>query len=85
MQNSFRKTSFDLHSHTGLREMLVDELLERASLKLQRMSKTGARPHCTASVIEVLASGGAFQPLEKDVILNVVVAALHSHQDLAAR
>src|SRR5258708_15647601 len=30
-------------------------------------------------------SGGAFQPLEKDVILNVVLAALHSHKDLAAR
>jgi hypothetical protein len=30
-------------------------------------------------------SGGALQPLEKDVILNVVLAALHSHQDLAAR
>jgi hypothetical protein len=29
-------------------------------------------------------SGGTFQPLEKDVILNVVLAALHSHQDLAA-
>jgi len=30
-------------------------------------------------------SGRTFQPLEKDVILNVVLAALHSHQDLAAR
>ena len=30
-------------------------------------------------------SGGAFQPLEKDVILNVVLAALHSNKDLAAR
>jgi hypothetical protein len=30
-------------------------------------------------------SGGALQPLEKDVILNVVLAALDSHRDLAAR
>jgi len=30
-------------------------------------------------------SGGAFQPLEKDFILDVVFAALHSHQDVVAR
>ena len=28
---------------------------------------------------------GAFQPLEKNVILDVVFIALDSHQDLAAR
>jgi hypothetical protein len=32
-----------------------------------------------------LESGGAFQPLEKDVILDVIFAAFHSHQDVAAR
>jgi hypothetical protein len=32
-----------------------------------------------------LESSGAFQPVEKHVILDVVFAALHSHQDLATR
>jgi len=28
---------------------------------------------------------GRFSPLEKDVILDVIFAAFHSHQDVAAR
>jgi hypothetical protein len=32
-----------------------------------------------------LESGGAFQPLEKDVILDVVFAAFQSHRDFVAR
>jgi hypothetical protein len=35
--------------------------------------------------VRAMESSGAFQPLEKDVILDVVFAAFHSHQNFATR
>src|ERR1700722_10102496 len=83
-KSATRNPAYSTTAATATEETTFRRVTRRTQLEDQRRVSESTEPEADLSS-SAIASGGAFQPLEKDVILNVVLAALHSHQNFAAR